>query len=182
MRGVLPSPLWGGDGGGGSSLSRASCPIARPPSPTLPQPAAGLPASRKSKKSKNDRTPAGRGSVGGGSTPRLPLGFISPVSQYALACRQAAIAELRHDPIAACAQAHPAQPRALEGIPARLGQARLRVRRAARSQRAYRSGALAQIPRALRRAPVVRRRRRRDRASRAQAGWRGARALGVRLR
>src|SRR5207247_8659712 len=47
----LPSPLWGGVGGGGRSLARVRCPYELPPSPALPH-------------------------KGGGSTPRLPLRLI----------------------------------------------------------------------------------------------------------
>jgi len=58
--------------GWGSQLAALALPTEPPPSPALPQPAAGLPASGNIK---DDRTPAGRGSVGGGSTPRSRLGF-----------------------------------------------------------------------------------------------------------
>src|SRR5258707_12411397 len=34
----LPSPLWGGVGGGGREMWRSKCPTARPPTPTLPHP------------------------------------------------------------------------------------------------------------------------------------------------
>src|SRR6266403_1845155 len=61
-----PSPLWGGGGGGGGAIDAPALRPALPPSPPLPQPAAGLPASGKFR---SDQTPAGRGLVGGGSTP-----------------------------------------------------------------------------------------------------------------
>src|SRR5947199_5798723 len=48
--GVLPSPLWGGDGGGGRSLLTRLVKQQRPPSPTLPH-------------------------QGGGSAPGLPRGW-----------------------------------------------------------------------------------------------------------
>src|SRR5262249_28105923 len=67
MLGVLPSPLWGGVGGGGRAIFRRwhHRHLASPP---LPQPAAGLPASGKFF---SDQTPAGRGLVGGGSRPSV---------------------------------------------------------------------------------------------------------------
>src|SRR5262249_2397330 len=65
-RGRLPSPLWGGVGGGGRRLGEWSCVAAPPPPPPLPQPAAGLPASGRSKSA---QTPPGRGLGGGGSRP-----------------------------------------------------------------------------------------------------------------
>src|SRR5262249_5227232 len=43
--GVFPSPLWGGVRGGGRCVRQDRCIPEPPPSPTLPQPAAGLPAS-----------------------------------------------------------------------------------------------------------------------------------------
>src|SRR5262249_37527131 len=67
--GVFPSPLWGGVGVGVVVWGKIGASPAPPPSPTLPQPAAGLPASGKLK---GDQTPAGRGLVGGGSRLRLP--------------------------------------------------------------------------------------------------------------
>jgi len=53
--GALPSPLWGGDGGGGRSWPRLHCPHEPPPSPALPQPAAGLPASGKARILKGEK-------------------------------------------------------------------------------------------------------------------------------
>src|SRR5262249_25879036 len=67
--GVFPSPLWGGVGVGVVVWGKIGASPAPPPSPTLPQPAAGLPASGKLK---GDQTPAGRGLVGGGSRLSLP--------------------------------------------------------------------------------------------------------------
>src|SRR5215510_8906796 len=58
----------------------------------------------------------------------------------------------------------------------------LRIRGAARWQRAYRPSSLAAVPAALRGAQVLERRRRRNRATHAQAGRDRARAMGVRLR
>src|SRR5712691_8758673 len=49
--GVLPSPLWGGVGGGGREMEASTLPNASPPSPTLPH-------------------------KGGGSRPSLPLALI----------------------------------------------------------------------------------------------------------
>src|SRR5262245_20936640 len=66
--GALPSPLWGGVGGGGPSVGHRSRFTAPPPFPPLPQPAAGLPASGKSRSA---QTPASRGLSGGGSRPSL---------------------------------------------------------------------------------------------------------------
>src|SRR5215510_9231337 len=39
--GVLPSPLWGGVGGGGTSVREESCVTASPPSPPLPHKGGG---------------------------------------------------------------------------------------------------------------------------------------------
>src|SRR5262249_38409026 len=39
--GVLPSPLWGGVGGGGPSVREESCVTASPPSPRLPHKGGG---------------------------------------------------------------------------------------------------------------------------------------------
>src|SRR5438552_13941843 len=60
-----------------------------------------------------------------------PCGWHKTSGLAALHCASlapAAIEEARHDPIAACAQAHPAQSCALEGISPGFGEARLRIR------------------------------------------------------
>src|SRR5262245_35257450 len=78
MLGVLPSPLWGGVGGGGRAIFRRwhHRHLASPP---LPQPAAGLPVSGKFF---SDQTPVGRGLVGGGSRTS-----VFGVSRFALSVR-----------------------------------------------------------------------------------------------
>src|SRR5665647_2447261 len=86
-----------------------------------------------------------------------------------------------HDQFAAHIQAHPAQPRPLQGVPRRIGPARLRIRRPARRQGPHRHHSLAQGSRTLPRTPVLGRRRRRDRLPGAQAGRPRACALGIRL-
>src|SRR5262245_43102489 len=68
----------------------------------------------------------------------------------------AVTAEIPHDDhLAACAQAHPAQPRSLEGISLGLRPPRLRVRGAARCRRTYRRRAVAKAPRQLPGAPLL---------------------------
>src|SRR5258708_12523103 len=71
---ALPSSLWGGVGGGGGAIDAPALRPALPPSPPLPQPAAGLPASDKFKSA---QTPAGRGLGGGGTRPGFPLALIT---------------------------------------------------------------------------------------------------------
>ena len=65
--GDLPSPLWGGVGGGGSSWRTHLMKQLLPPSPPLPQRKSGLPDLRKIK----PRPEQARGAWGG-SRPRLP--------------------------------------------------------------------------------------------------------------
>jgi hypothetical protein len=65
--GDLPSPLWGGVGGGGSSWRTHLMKQLLPPSPPLPQRKSGLPDLRKIK----PRPGQARGAWGG-SRPRLP--------------------------------------------------------------------------------------------------------------
>src|SRR5262249_51673230 len=67
-----------------------------PPSPLLPQPAAGLPASGRYK---SDQTPASRGLVGGGSRPSLPLALAHRI----VACSFVALAALAPGPAHAAA-------------------------------------------------------------------------------
>src|SRR6478672_618126 len=69
---ALPSPLWGGVGGGGGALRTHLTQQPRPPSPALPRRKSGLPDLRKI-----SRDPGKPGARGGGSRPSLPL-IISP--------------------------------------------------------------------------------------------------------
>src|SRR6478736_2821393 len=69
---ALPSPLWGGVGGGGGGLRTHLTQQPRPPSPALPRRKSGLPDLRKI-----SRDPGKPGARGGGSRPSLPL-IISP--------------------------------------------------------------------------------------------------------
>src|SRR3979490_1117709 len=69
LLGLLPPPLRGRVGGGAGCRSGVVRQH-RPPPPTPPQPAAGLPASGKFE---SDQTPAGRGLVGEGSNLRRRL-------------------------------------------------------------------------------------------------------------
>src|SRR5437588_5830863 len=85
-RDLRPSPLWGGDGDGdgdrdgdgdgdrdwGDAIAALALAHDPPPSLTLPQPAAGLPASGKFE---TDQTLASRGLVGGGNTPSVRRGI-----------------------------------------------------------------------------------------------------------
>src|SRR5260370_6861285 len=71
---ALPSSLWGGVGGGGGAIDAPALRPALPPSPPLPQPAAGLPASDKFKSA---QTPAGPGLGEGRRRPPLPPPLIT---------------------------------------------------------------------------------------------------------
>src|SRR5580704_5457768 len=77
--GELPSPLWGGVGGGGQCWRTRGAQQQRPPSPTLPQAKSGLPDFA----SQSDRSRINPTSMGGGRTSSLRL-TVSSISRNML--------------------------------------------------------------------------------------------------